>query len=83
MYILPICLKIYIKKKKKKKNSVEVVPHFWYDSSTSLCAWLAENLSYCVENKVTPDNKKFKYFKARVFKGCEKIGELRLIFFNL
>ncbi|KAL5240915.1 hypothetical protein ACI65C_008325 [Semiaphis heraclei] len=59
-----------------KDNSVEVVPHFWYDSSTSLCAWPTENLSYCVENKVTPDNKKFKYFKARVFKGCEKIESL-------
>lgn len=63
-----------------KDNSVEVVPHFWFDSLTNLCAWPNENLSYCVENKITPDKKKFKYFKARVFKGCEKIGELYLVY---
>lgn len=63
-----------------KDNSVEVVPHFWFDSSTGLCAWPNENLNHCVENKITPDKKKFTYFKVRVFKGCEKIGELFLIF---
>lgn len=59
-----------------KDNSVEVVPHFWFNSLTGLCAWPKQNLSYSVENKVLPDTKNFTYFKARVFKGCEKIGKL-------
>jgi len=45
-----------------KDNSVEVVPHFWFDSLTNLCAWPNENLSYCVENKITLDKKKIQVF---------------------
>lgn len=58
----------------KEDNTVEVVPDFWFNYESGKCAWPTHNPSRFIEKSHIPSKKYFKYLKARVFNGCEKIS---------
>lgn len=66
----------------KEDNTVEVVPDFWFNYQTGKCAWPIQNPSRFIEKRHIPSKKYFKYLKARVFNGCEKISNYYTILFN-